>query len=211
MGNERFAWRERVYWVSLSHLNKLQLDLAVYFNLYAVCIDDKWRYCDMRIFEVMIILAVLAATAGILFVPRKRRVDIGLLFSVVLVLVLHGGIEHFRIQMAPVYAVALGLLMVLILRVVKPGAKRAAKSRWSWVKTSLQLILVLVLSGSAAYLSLLLPVFTMPEPTGSYAVGTFSRQLTDESRKETLSADPNDKRELMVNVSGIQMKRFTIT
>ncbi len=154
----------------------------------------------MRIFEVVVILVVLAVTAGILFAPRNRRVDAGLLLSLILVLVLHGGTEHFRIQMVPVYAVALGLLMVLILRVIKPGAKSAAKSRWSWVKKSLQLILVLALSGSAAYLSLLLPVFTMPEPTGGYGVGTISRQLTDESREETLSADPNDKRKLMINV-----------
>ncbi|MBU5443627.1 hypothetical protein [Paenibacillus sp. MSJ-34] len=60
--------------------------------------------------------------------------------------------------------------------------------------------LTLAATGVSVYLSLLLPVFSMPEPTGSYAVGTISLHLTDESRDETFSADPNDKRELMVNV-----------
>jgi len=51
------------------------------------------------------------------------------------------------------------------------------------------------------YLSRLLPVFSMPEPTGSYAIGTISQHLTDVTRDEILTEeDPSDKRELMVNV-----------
>ncbi|WP_019913403.1 alpha/beta hydrolase family protein [Paenibacillus sp. HW567] len=153
----------------------------------------------MRVFEIIVILVIVGATAGILFVKRNRKLDAGLLVSVVLAALLHGVIEHYRIQMVPAYAAALGLIIVLILRWVKPEVKSRTGS-WSRVKKSLQLTLVLALSGMAVYLSQLLPVFTMPEPTGSYAIGTFSRQLTDESREETLSADPGDKRELMVNV-----------
>lgn len=43
-------------------------------------------------------------------------------------------------------------------------------------------------------------MFTQPEPTGQYAVGTIARELTDEQRDETLSAEEGGKRKLMVNV-----------
>lgn len=60
--------------------------------------------------------------------------------------------------------------------------------------------MVLLLSAGSVALTWLLPAFTMPEPTGLYAIGTFQQQLVDESREETKSPEPGDKRELMINV-----------
>ncbi|MCR8656545.1 alpha/beta hydrolase family protein [Paenibacillus endoradicis] len=40
----------------------------------------------------------------------------------------------------------------------------------------------------------------MPEPTGTYAIGTLSWQLTDEEREETLNPESGGKREMLVNV-----------
>ncbi|MFU1795200.1 prolyl oligopeptidase family serine peptidase [Paenibacillus azoreducens] len=151
----------------------------------------------MRVFEIIVILADLAVAGGILYIRKNRRLDAGLLTFSVLALLLHGIIEHFRIQMVPAYAVSLALIIVLIRRLVKPGG--IIKPR-SLLKKSLLSIVVLVFAGVSVGLSILLPVFTMPEPTGSYAIGTVSRHLTDESRQETLSSDPDDKRELMVNI-----------
>ncbi|HEY2494375.1 MAG TPA: prolyl oligopeptidase family serine peptidase [Paenibacillus sp.] len=151
----------------------------------------------MRALEVIVILVILAATGGMLFGKRDRRWNVGLLLSVLLAVVLHGIIDHYRIQMVPAYAVALVLIIVFIRRLAKPQSESRSKSL---VKKILLSIVVLAVSGVSVYLSLLLPVFTMPEPTGSYAMGTISRQLTDKSRDETLSVDPSDKRELMVNV-----------
>lgn len=153
----------------------------------------------MRVFEMVVIAVILAATAGVLFMKKDRRLNIGLLLAVIISMVLHGVIEHYRIQMVPAYAAALGLLIVLILRLVKPGRSVRPKA-FRKLRTAIQLIVVLILSGVSVYLSELLPVFSLPEPTGSYAIGTIVRELTDESREETLSADAGDKRKLMVNV-----------
>ncbi|WP_235439891.1 alpha/beta hydrolase family protein [Paenibacillus sp. DMB20] len=151
----------------------------------------------MRGLEVIVILAVLAAAGGILFGKRDRRLDATLLLSLALAVLLHGVVDHYRIQMVPAYAVAVVLIIIFIRRVVKPQGHSRSSSLWKKILLS---VIVLAVSGVSVYLSLLLPVFDMPEPTGSYAIGTISRQLTDESRDETLSADPADKRELMVNV-----------
>jgi predicted dienelactone hydrolase len=68
------------------------------------------------------------------------------------------------------------------------------------LKKILLSFLAIACSGVAVYASVLLPMFPMPEPTGSFAVGTVARHLTDSSRDETLSDDSEDKRELMINI-----------
>ncbi|NFM30140.1 lipase [Clostridium botulinum] len=155
----------------------------------------------MRMLEVILFLVILTTTGGILFVKPNRRLDIVFLLSVVLVMLLHGTINHFRIQMLPSYAVALVLIIVLIHRLINSNSKHKSQSiPKSLLKKSFVSILVLIFIGTSAYLSFLLPVFTMPKPTGNYGIGTVSAHLTDESRAETLSTSPDDKREIMVNV-----------
>ncbi|MCM3337763.1 hypothetical protein M3650_03705 [Paenibacillus sp. MER TA 81-3] len=58
----------------------------------------------------------------------------------------------------------------------------------------------MAVTAASIYLTNLLPAFSMPDPTGKYAIGTISQHLTDEARDETLTAEQGDKRELMVNV-----------
>lgn len=151
----------------------------------------------MRTFEIAVIIVILTVTAGILWVKQTRRLDAGMLLALLAALGLHGGIEHVRIQMAPAYAAALGLLILLGFRLLKPD--RRSRSKTSKVlRKSLLFIAVLLLSGVSVYASRLLPMFTLPEPTGHYAIGTTARELTDESRDETKG--PGGKRRLMVNV-----------
>lgn len=151
----------------------------------------------MRVLEVIVIIVILAAAGGLLFGRRARKLDIGLLLSLVIVMLLHGIVDQFRIQMVLAYVLALVLMLVLIRRLVKPSIKVRTKSL---LTKGLISVVVFAVSGVSVYVSQLLPVFTVPEPTGSYAIGTIVQHLTDESREETLSADPTDKRELMVNV-----------
>ncbi|WP_042167887.1 alpha/beta hydrolase family protein [Paenibacillus gorillae] len=145
--------------------------------------------------EVMIIVIILAAAAGILFGKRVRQLDAILLVMVAGTVLLHGIMDQLRLVMTPAYAVALVLVILFIRRLIKSDS-----GPQSLVKKSLLSILVVALSGVSVYFSMLLPVFTMPEPTGSYAIGTVSRQLTDESRDEISSTDPSDKRQLLINV-----------
>ena len=152
----------------------------------------------MKIFEIIVILVILAAAGGLLFARKTKRLDAGMLGAVVLAVLLHGVIDHFRIQMVAAYAVAFVLIMVLVRRLLKPY-DNPIRSK-AIIKKSLLSLIVVALSGFSVYASTLLPIFTMPEPNGSYGIGTIARHLTDESRAETHSEDPNDKRELMINV-----------
>jgi predicted dienelactone hydrolase len=49
-------------------------------------------------------------------------------------------------------------------------------------------------------LPILVPVFRIPQPTGAYAIGTLTYHWVDRSRPETFTSDPNDRRELMVQI-----------
>lgn len=153
----------------------------------------------MRTFEITVIIVILAVTAGILWMKQTRRLNTVMLAVMPAAVGLHGGIEHFRIQMAPAYTAALGLMLLLGFRLLKPDwQSRSRKPKLLW--KSLILIAVLLLSGLSVYASRLLPMFTLPEPTGHYAIGTIARELTDESRDESLGPEAGGKRRLMVNV-----------
>lgn len=58
-------------------------------------------------------------------------------------------------------------------------------------------IIILALLGWV--LPSVLPVFSLPEPTGTYSVGTESRYVQTD-REEVITKDPNDKRELMYKI-----------
>lgn len=58
----------------------------------------------------------------------------------------------------------------------------------------------LVALGTGAVLAWAFPLFSLPAPGGPYAVGTRVLFLTDSSRAEELSAEPDDKRTLLVRL-----------
>ena len=61
--------------------------------------------------------------------------------------------------------------------------------------------IMILASGLIAYLIWFQPPFHLPKPTGQYAVGVKAYHWVDETRKETLSNDPeHPNRELMVKV-----------
>ena len=99
-------------------------------------------------------------------------------------------IEKLRWQMAPVYVVA-GILIVMTCVCPQPSR--------TWVKLLLFAItvIVVVLCGSLAWI---VPVFTLPEPTGEYGVGTATYCWTDPSRDEIFSVDPSEKRQIVAQI-----------
>ena len=69
--------------------------------------------------------------------------------------------------------------------------------RWfAWMAFGLG-ILGLVIAGT---LSIVMPVFRFPHPTGPYAIGTLTYHWVDASRSDIFNADPNARRELIVQV-----------
>ncbi|MEK4007542.1 alpha/beta hydrolase family protein [Paenibacillus sp. FSL H3-0333] len=153
----------------------------------------------MRIFEIIVIVVILAVTAGMIGAKKNWGLNTLMLLAVVMAVALHGVLENYRIQMAPAYAAALWLVTILGFRLVRRPRSGQPK-RYAKLWKSLLLICILLLSGVSVYASRLLPMFTQPEPTGQYAIGTIARELTDEQRDETLSAEEGGKRKLMVNV-----------
>lgn len=157
----------------------------------------------MRILEWILVIVTIISAVVMLTAPKRRAVKVGTLSVLALAILLHGVNDHFRVQLMPTYVVALVLLIGLAIQLWmlgRPMQNIQKPKRRSWFKTILASILVLALSAGSMVLTSLFPAFTMPESTGSFAIGTFSQQLTDEAREETKTAEAGDKRELMINV-----------
>lgn len=151
----------------------------------------------MRLFEVLLVVVTLGAVGGLAFGPRNKKLYMGCLGGIIIITSLHEIMDHFRIQMILVYLVAAVLAIVLLVRILWPTPKDRAVPVWL---RSILSVLAAAMVGASVYASVLLPVFTMPSPTGEYAIGTESRHLIDHARAESLSEDHNEKRELMINI-----------
>ena len=87
--------------------------------------------------------------------------------------------------------------VILILCYLLAGRKKGFRSSGIFiVKTSLLCIYLSV----AVALPLLMPVFSFEEPTGPHRVGTKLYHWVDHQRNEPYSKNPNDRRELMVQI-----------
>lgn len=147
--------------------------------------------------ELVVIAASLLAAGWICFGKKNKGRDASALSLLAAAFLLHAGLGQLRLQMIPAYILALILSLVLFVRIIRSGNGRLRPARLAIAVLSL---LVLALSGASAYLTYLFPVFALPEPTGSYAIGTASYHLVDQSRKETYTGDKGDNRELMITV-----------
>lgn len=153
----------------------------------------------MRSFELLSTIFNILMLGWIIFARNKpqRGLLVGSGISIILVLV-HGLAEGMRWQMIPVYAMTLVPIAIFALRgFSKPKEVKKKASRT-------QIILIASLAGLysviAVALPIVLPVFTFEKPTGPYKIGTVTYDWKDDQREETFTADPGDKRELMVQI-----------
>jgi dienelactone hydrolase len=143
----------------------------------------------MRITEATLILAGIPLAVALLSrsFPSQRRPLIlwsGLILIAGLLQIYFVGIYW---QVGPAYTACLLLLAACFLR---PNAPH-------WVARTLGTVSLLLLFSSAAFL-LILPTFRLPNPTGSFAVGTTIVHIVDSGRTD--EAFRSGKRELMVQV-----------
>ncbi|MFD1776078.1 alpha/beta hydrolase family protein [Paenibacillus rhizophilus] len=127
--------------------------------------------------------------------PRKTTnmlIGAGLLTIPVLQLLLEG----YRWQLVPLYFVTLILLGSILLRLFRP-VPAVKKRRVLRYINGLALSVLVILS---TVLAAALPVIDLPKPDGADAVGTATFDWIDGNREETLTTDPGDKRELVVQV-----------
>ena len=146
----------------------------------------------MRPLEILILVALLSPLIWQLF--SRNRPKWLAVFPIVglLVTILHLVLEGYRWQMIPAYL----LTAVFFLLAVRWFQGGTSALRHAWLMALLGLLVWLF----AVALPVVMPVPRLPNPTGPYAIGTFSAHLVDGSRLERYTEDPNDNRELMVQV-----------
>lgn len=152
----------------------------------------------MRPFEVslvvcLMLLAIFALRSG------GRRLEQTLLFATLVFLGLHLYFEGAHWQMLPAY---LALLPAIL------------STRLAGQRLLINASLMLLLSVAAVTFSVMLPMFTLPKPTGQYAVGTRILFLEDSSRHEPALPDPAARRRLVAQIwypaelSGNKLARY---
>jgi dienelactone hydrolase len=136
------------------------------------------------------ILTAALSVAAILLLPMRsswRGVLRVLCILTVVALAIQVVFEGPHWQIFPLY-----FAILLVLLCVGLGA------RWPRWSTLLVAIAGWMLVGSSVFLSWLMPMFRLPEPTGQYAVGTKILHFVDSSRREGNGPSPSGNRELMV-------------
>ncbi|MFC9330871.1 alpha/beta hydrolase family protein [Kitasatospora sp. NPDC057015] len=148
------------------------------------------------------LLAVLGAVALVVarWLPPAARPRVTIAAGAVLVpsaIVLSA--VGIRWQMLPVLAgagVALPFALSPLLR--RRAGRPAWRARW-WLALPGSVACVgLIATGPTAAWAFPVPVF--PEPSGTFAVGTRVEQWTDPGRPETFTADPLDRRTVVVQL-----------
>ncbi len=109
-------------------------------------------------------------------------------------------VEGPRWQMIPAYVLSGFFVLAWLLFIVVSGTRFTERMVLHPLEIGLLIgLAVLGLTVSIA-LPMIFPVFHFPKPTGRYAIGTLTYHWIDTSRPELFTADPNDHRELMVQV-----------
>ncbi len=142
----------------------------------------------MRPCELLLVLICGAAVMSAMFAERFGLRWSGLLAGLaVVVAVVQIAVEGWRWQMVPAEALS-GVLALLWVsgRGIGPGWPGAA--------------LGVVGLGLAIALPSVLPVFQLPKPAGPDAIGTLTYHWVDTDRAEVFTDDPNDRREVMVQI-----------
>src|SRR6266498_4468910 len=155
----------------------------------------------MRPLEVLLVAANVVAFL-LLMVPLPGRAR-WLRHAAPIALLVMGAqllVEGPRWQLVPAYALGGLLFLVWLLQTSRPAGKPTGR-RWprrvaAGVSVGLG---VLGLAVSVA-LPMILPVLRFPHPSGPYQIGTVTYHWVDAARSEVFTADPNDRRELMVQL-----------
>src|SRR5277367_2162094 len=115
----------------------------------------------MRPFEILSCILAASAIFVLLILPAARRFLVSFWVLLAVALALHAGIEGAHWQLIPLYLSSLVILVFILI------CKRWP--RWASITTGAVCLLLLVAS---LVLSWLMPMFSLPRPSGPFAVGT---------------------------------------
>lgn len=148
----------------------------------------------MRPLETLLSCANVLALAA-LVIPRLQAVRwLGYVTLIAIVIAIVQMLaEGTRWQLVPIYILTSVFTLVWLIQ-------SRTSIHWpaliNWLGSGLGLLSLVI----AIALPLIFPVFRIPHPTGSYNIGTVTYHWVDVTRPETFTADPDDHRELMVQV-----------
>ena len=143
------------------------------------------------------VAAIMTAIAIMARRPRRWRTYAAALLASAAIAALWSCLTvGSRWQMIPAEGVLVVLLTALALS-FNPRATQFMRSHVYWRRAAITVLPLL--PASALAFSFLLPLFTLPAPTGPFAVGTTRLALTDEGRRE-MHILTSGKRRLMVGI-----------
>lgn len=144
----------------------------------------------MRIFEIILLLLSVSSIIYLSFRKNatRKKFELAIIFGL---LAIHFIFEGYRWQMIPIYV----LLLIISFLIFKE--KSPLNGNWFFKILKVVGLLFLLIIGFA--LPSALPVFKLPETTGSFKVGSQYIHLKTD-RAEIITENPNDKRELMIKV-----------
>jgi predicted dienelactone hydrolase len=156
----------------------------------------------MRPGELLILIS-LSFSSLILLIPARNRPFFFIIFpySLPLLFIFHIIAELPRWQMVPAYVLS-GIVFIISL-IQSRKRKKETKIFFHNKKKHPNLLLIfttIVLLAAVILLPVFFPVFTLPPPTGPYNVGTVRETLSDTTRPETLTPDPDDYRQIVVKI-----------
>jgi len=155
----------------------------------------------MRPFEVILLTSVVLCLVAWPIVRQRHRLllSIAVYISVALLLV-HSVVEGQRWQLWPTYLVAISMFATqLVINIRNRNfSKSLPKRRSIW--RLLAIASGLLLTALSAIIASVLPVFNLPEPTGSYQTGATRLHFTDHARPDEYSSTESDYRQIPVRV-----------
>jgi hypothetical protein len=151
----------------------------------------------MRILEIILALLLFASLILPLLAGRRTRWLNLLPVGTAAVMLAQIGLEGYRWQMLPLYGLSLIFFITGGLGWLRFSSRARVDGKRSGIQVWLA-VLGLVLAAAAVLPPALFPVPSLPKPTGSFKIGTFSTMLVDTSRKEIYSNNPNEPRAIMV-------------
>lgn len=108
----------------------------------------------------------------------------------------HAVVEGPRLEILPAYLMAILIFTVWLLQNVHPAGIFAGHRWISRVGIGLGVLGLLTSYAIPAAI----PVFHFPQPGGKYGIGTLTYHWVDENRPEIFTTNPNDHRELLVQI-----------
>jgi Platelet-activating factor acetylhydrolase, isoform II len=147
----------------------------------------------MRPLEILLVVVAAGALLASAFrLPHPLRLLTALVVALTVMAELL--VDGPRWPMVPAYVLAGLLALVPLIPLVPPIRGHRRTTRLVALAVGVPALTV------AVALPLVVPAYAFPPPDGPYAIGTLTYHWVDTGRPEILSADPDDDRELMVQI-----------